>query len=237
MRSVLVASLVFALVACGDDGGTNGMIDAPANVPMMITVTGTASSVGIGGRSPEADVTVAAYANSDENTVVAMTTTNAQGNYTLTITTDGQALDGYLKATKANFKETYLYPPDPLSADFAGASINMVTSGTYGALYSFSQVSQIAGMATIAMIVSDGTNPVMGATVSSSPAGTYRYNGSNGLPANMANAMTTNTDGIGYILNVAPGQVTVSGSKSGSTFRSHAVKARPDQLTTTLVIP
>jgi len=204
---------------------------------MMVTVSGTASSVGISGKMPEMGVTVAAYANTDENTVVAMTTTDASGNYSLVITTNGQALDGYLKATKANFKETYLYPPDPLSADFAGASINMVTSGTYGALYSFSQVSQMAGMATIAMIVSDGTNGVMGATVSSSPAGTYRYNGTNGLPANMTNAMSTQADGIGYILNVAPGQVTVSGAKSGSTFRSHAIKARADQLTTTLVIP
>lgn len=204
---------------------------------MMINVTGTASSVGINGRMPEAGVLVAAYANSDENTVVAMTTTDAQGNYTLTITTNGQPLDGFLKATKTNFKETYLYPPDPLSADFAGASINMVTSGSYGLIYSLTQVSQMNGMATIAMIVSDGTNGVAGATVSSTPAGTYRYNGTNGLPANMNNAMATQMDGIGYILNVPPGQVTVSGMKSGSTFRSHAVKARADQLTTTLVIP
>jgi hypothetical protein len=235
MRSLLFGAAFLA--ACGGGGG-DGMKtpDAPP-VSAMVTVTGTASSVGISGKQPEAGVLVAAYANSDENTIVAMTTTDASGNYTLTITTNGTALDGFLKATKATFKDTYLYPPDPLSKDFAGASINMVTSGSYGLIYSLTQVSQTAGMGTIAMIVSDGTNGVAGATVSSSPAGTYRYNGSNGLPANMSSAMATQADGIGYILNVAPGQVMVSGAKSGSTFRTHGLKARADVLTTTLVIP
>lgn len=237
MRSLLLGAGACFLIACGGSGDDGTKMPDAKPVSATVTVTGTASSVGISGKQAEAGVLVAAYANSDENTVVAMATTDASGNYSLTITTNGTALDGFLKATKASFKDTYLYPPDPLSADFSGASINMVTSGTYGALYSFAQVSQTAGQATIAMIVSDGTNPVAGATVSSSPAGTYRYNGSNGLPANMNNAMATSTDGIGYILNVAPGQVTVSGAKSGSTFRSHAVKARADVLTTTLVIP
>lgn len=228
-------ALLVVLAACGGDD-SSATVDALPSAPPMITVSGTATSRGLAGSSPEAGVLVAAYNNSDENMPVAMATSDASGNYSLTITTGGISLDGYLKATKSGFLETYLYPPAPLSADYATASINMINPGSYGALFSLTQVQEQSGTAVIAMIVNDGTNPVAGATVTSSPAGTYRYNGSNGLPANM-NTTSTQADGIGYILNVPAGAVTVNGMKTGMTFKSHPVKARAGQLTTTLVVP
>lgn len=47
------------LVGCGDDGGGSS-VDAPSNVPAMITVTGTASEIGISGRTPVAGVLIEA---------------------------------------------------------------------------------------------------------------------------------------------------------------------------------
>lgn len=204
----------------------------------MVTVSGNASSRGISGATPEAGVVIAAYKITDENTVVAMTTTDASGNYSLSIPTGGVALDGYLKATKASFVDTYLYPPAPLAADFGMASINLLTPGNYDIVYTLTQVTQTQGTGIIGMLVVDASNmTVGGATISSTPPSTYRYNGTNGLPTSMANAMATQSDGLGYMVNVPPGDVSVTAAKSGLTFKAHTVKARADVLVTTIVQP
>ena len=59
--------------------------------------------------------------------------------------------------------------------------------------------------------------------------------GDDGGSADASDPTVTHTDGIGYIFNVNAGTVTVSASKAGSTFRSHPLNARADQVTTTLV--
>jgi hypothetical protein len=227
------------LAACGGDDGSSATADAPPSAPPMITVSGNASSVGIGGKTPEQGVVIAAYKTSDENAAVAMTTTDASGNYSLTLTTDGTALDGYLKATKTGFVETYLYPPAPLAADFDMAAINMLSPDNYSAVYTLTQDSQTADTGIVGILVVDSSNATVGgATVSSSPASLYRYNGSaGGLPTKMSSAMATQTDGLAYMLNVPPGDVTVSAAKTGLTFKSHTIKARANQLVTTIIQP
>jgi hypothetical protein len=75
----------------------------------------------------------------------------------------------------------------------------------------------------------------MGATITASPAGQIHYNGSAGVP--QAQAMSTGADGIAYAMNVPAGMVTVGANKSGLTFKSHAVNARADKVTLTLVTP
>lgn len=47
----------------------------------------------------------------------------------------------------------------------------------------------------------------------------------------------TGADGIAYIFNVAPGNVTISATGGGLTFRSHPVNARAGKVTTTLIQP
>lgn len=181
---------------------------------------------------------IGAYRNSDANTAVATATSDASGNYTLTITTNGTPLDGYLKATLTGYIDTYLYPPKPLVADFSSASIYMITPQTRDALSgALCRSMQEVGKGAVAVLVEDAPSmPVAGATISSTPAAAkYCYNGSNGLPD--PNAMATVADGIGYMLNLPAGEVTVSASKSGSTFSSHKVNARADVLTTTLIEP
>jgi len=235
MRTTLILCL-FAL-GCGDDGGGEPA-DAPPNVPAMITVSGTAAEKSAGGTTPKSGVMVAAYRNSDPNTVVVMTTTDASGNYSLVIPTNGMVLDGYVKATLSGLVDTYLYPPKPLAADFASASIFMITPSTRSTLSGLLCGSdQMDSNGAVAVLVEDAANmTIAGATVSSTPAAAkYCYNGSNGLPDK--NATGTAMDGIGYMLNVTAGEVTVSASKSGTTFFSHKVNARANALTTTLIQP
>lgn len=241
MRTYLPLLLV-GLFACGDDGGgTSGTVDAAPTVdaptaPAMITLTGTATSRGVSGSTPVADAVVAAYARADEATPLAMTTTDATGNFTLTITTGGVALDGFLKATKATFVDTYLYSPAPIAMDTADLPLNMLTTGIYGTLYGLAGVQEAANTGTIALVVTDAAQmPVAGATVSSTPAGEYRYNGANGLPS--GTPTETAADGTAYIMNAPVGAVTVTATKAGSTFAPNSLKAFEGALTTTLIIP
>lgn len=228
------------LVACGGGGGGD---DTPPGdggpVPSTIVVTGTAVEIDSSGSNPVAGVLIEAFRNSDENTVVTSAMSDAQGNYTLTITTNGTALDGYLKATFGGLIDTYLYPPFALAEDFDGASINMISTGTRSLLTSIITCndSQESSNGMIAMLVYDAADmPVMGAVISSTPAASSDcYNGPNGGLPNDDN-MATAEDGIGYLFNVT-GQVTVSATASGLTFPSHQVTARPNTLTTTLIQP
>lgn len=249
----ILTSALLGLVACGGDGSSSSdasvgdddaapadaRVDAPP-APPMITITGTALSRGIGAPAPVADATIQAFRDSDEATPIGMTTTNAQGNFTLVVSTGGVALEGFIKATKATFKDTYLYPPAPIAADTT-APVNMIAANLYETLSTLAMGDQMAGNGLIALVVVDGASatsmPVAGATVSSNPAaGVYRYSGANGFPTPTAAA--TATDGLAYMFNVRPNvPVTVSAMKAGTTFKSHGMKAWPDQLTTTLITP
>ncbi len=203
----------------------------------MITVSGTATKREGLSSGPAAGVTVAAYKNGDDATVIAMATTDAAGHYTMTLTTGGVALDGYLKGTLSGFLDTYLYPPKALAADFDMASMNMVNQSTLDTLSgTLCKSAQDSSKGLVAVIVADANNTaIAGATVSSTPAAMkYCYN-KGALPSDSATA--TETDGIGYMINLPPGQVTVSASKTGSTFASHSVQARAGVLTTTVIQP
>jgi hypothetical protein len=234
MKLTTAALLCCALLGCGDDGGS---ADAPPSAPPMITVSGTATKHENTSTSPAAGVMVGAYKNSDPNTAVATAMTDANGNYTMMIPTGGVAVDGYLKATLASFLDTYLYPPKALDADFNMASLNMVDDSTLMLLSgSLCGSQQDTAKGVIAMIVADANmTAVKGASVSSSPAAQkYCYN-QGGFPNKSATA--TDTDGIAYMINLPPGDVTVNARMTGVTYVSHKVNARPGVLTTTVIQP
>lgn len=252
MRTTSLALVCAAVIGCGDDGGGNSNTsdansgpdakvfrDAPPTNNATVMISGQVSERSQSGAVLVPGVTIAAYRNADESTPIAMTTSDAQGNYTLVVQTMGESIDGFLKATKTGYLETYLYPPYPIAMDFNMASVIMVTQFTYDTLSNVAGGNQQPGNALVGLVVTDGTNPVAGATVSSTPPATAtRYNemvGTFVLPT--ANAMSTFTDGVAYLFNVTPGEVTVSAAKPGMTFSSHDLKAWPDQLTTTVIVP
>lgn len=227
-------ALGLAVAACGG-GSSKSTIDGPM-VPTTITVTGTASARSASGSMPLMGVTVGAYASSNESTPVTTAMTDAMGNFTLTIPTNGVALDGYVKATLSTYMDTYLYPPAPLAADYSGATVVMLTPSTFDLLANtLCSANQMTSMGTIAAEVEDGSGAfVAGATVASNPAATKYCYDSGGFPSRTATA--TDTDGLGYMFNVT-GTATITAMKSGTTFTSHMVKARAGALTTTLIRP
>jgi hypothetical protein len=259
MRTTWIALTLLA-VGCGDDGGGSGTTDA-SNGPdakefrdaaptstVTVTVSGQATKRTASGATPVEGAEIVAYRNADENTPIAMTTTNAGGFYTLAIPTNGEAIDGFLKATKSQLLVTYLYPPYPLTSDFDMATVIMVDQQTYDTLYLVavgSSPAQDNTKGTVGLIVTDGNAPVADAVVTSTPAPNpeWRYNGMSGsfvLPSKTATK--TYTDGVAYGFNIDPGMVTVSATHPTLTLSSHALKVhggRQDEavLTTTVIVP
>ncbi len=229
---------LFGLVACGGSNGDDAPTPDSPPAAQMITLSGTAQTISAGGTDPTPGVLVEAFRNSADTTVVVSATTDAQGNYTLIVETNGTALDGFLKATKSGLLDTYLYPDKPLGEDFDRASINMVAQNTLDILAGslFCNGNQDGAKGVIAALVFDAADaPIAGATVNASPAPTsVCYNGANDLPDDAATA--TAADGIGYMFNVT-GQVTVSTTVTGTTYPNHKVTARAGALTTTLFRP
>ena len=138
---------VAALAACGGSSSKTPMPDAPS-APAMITISGTATSRSLSGTTPVSGAMVGAFKSDD--TMVAMTTTDASGNYSLTVPTGGVALDGYVKASMSGYLDTYLYAPAPLTADFSMASINMLTPDNFNLLSTtLCDANQMTSMGTI----------------------------------------------------------------------------------------
>jgi hypothetical protein len=232
MKYPLYLVLVLAS-ACGDNGTITA--DAPP-AAQTIAISGTASQRSTSDTIPVEGATVAAYSSSDESTPIAMATTDASGNFTLTIDTHGVAVDGYLKATMTGMVDTYWYPAGPLTSDYPDAGLNMLAPGTLDLLANtLCRGNQDAAMGVIALEVADASRtPIQGATVMSDPAATSYCYDSGAFPS--PTATVTDTDGIAYMFNVM-GDVTVSASKAGTTLKPTTVKARAGALTTTLIQP
>jgi hypothetical protein len=235
---------VITLVACG--GGSNKPpIDSPPKpidssidsgpIPTTITITGVVNAVSASGTTALSGVTVGAYSVTNETTPIITATSDAQGNYTLTFTTNGQALDGYLKATVASYMDTYLYPQDPLAANFTGATIAMLTPGTFGFVGGLCTGNQMSANGTILAGVFDGSGAgIAGASIASTPAASSYCYFASGVPS--AGATSTDSTGLGFMFNVT-GTASVSATKSGLTFQTHSLKVRPAVLTFTLITP
>jgi hypothetical protein len=243
MKSPIVglsALLVFA--ACGKDstgsnGGNTGPYRClgqplPTTAAATITVSGTITH-SVLTPAPDSGSKIRAF-KTGTATALDSTTTPANGAYTITLTTGGIPLDGYIQVTQSGYLDTYGYPPAPLATS-AQQSVLLLTSSEFNTLSGLAGATHTAGKSSIAVIVQncDGT-PVAGATVSSTPGGTVRYN-SGGGPS--SSATSTAGDGIAYILNVTAGDVQVSASAAGNTLRAHTVNARADALIITAVTP
>ena len=207
-------------------------MDAPPVVPTQLAISGAATEQGQSGSTPLAGVTIALYKTGSDASALATATTDAQGKYTLMMMTDGKPIDGYVKASKSGYVDTFAYPAAPVTHDMTMFDANMLTTGTFNLLVSFGGGS--AGKGVVTMVVQDASaKPVQGATVASVPAsGAYKYSDASGYPTSTT---ATNTDGLAFMFDAPPGNVTVKATKQGSTFKAHAIMVRADKFTTTII--
>jgi hypothetical protein len=211
--------ILVVTAACGhnnvlSDANVDGKhIDAHA-FPPTLTIRGTARARTSTGHTPVAGVTVAAYENL--TTAVATTTTDPEGVYALTITTNGSPVAVYLKTTSPSYVDTYLYFPESLSGDASFVFLDMFTPAAYALVYSSTGVTQVRDTAMLELAAVDGYGgPLSGATFGSYPSGTVKYT-ANGVPDR--NAMVTGVDGVGFVLDVTPGDVVIDSTSPTTAF-------------------
>ena len=240
MRRVLpIIPAALIIAACG--GNSSGPAPGfeclgqplPTTAPAAINVSGRVTA-NITSPAPVPHAFVYAFRRGD-TTPLAGDTTDTVGNYSLMITTGGTPVDGYIAATDSNHHlNTFAYPSVPLTTDLT-ENVLMVSSTEFGILAAAAGITPVAGDGFIAVVVKNcqGT-AIAGAKVTSSPAGEVRYN-VGGLPSTTASS--TADDGVAYIANVAPGNVTVMSTASGHTLRQHVVGAQANSITLTEIRP
>ncbi len=233
----LLALMAAGLAACGgDSSGPDARFAClgqalPTTAPATIVMTGQAADIVTHG--PVSSAPVFAFRTGDTTTLAA-DTTNTPGFYSLTISTGGSPVDGYLRVTQSTYMTTYAYPAQPLRGDTVN-NILMVTPTEFSLLAAAAGITPQAGKAFVGVVVKDCTGAaITGATVTSTPGATVLYNVA-GVPSSSATA--TATDGIAYIANVAAGNVTIMATASGHTLRQHEVNARADAITLTEIRP
>jgi hypothetical protein len=227
------------VAACGGDssgpGAGFGCLGQalPDSAPALVNVTGQVRANALNPNAL-AGAEVFAFRTSDTTTTLDRDTSNTPGFYALGITTGGTPVDGYLRLRHSGQIDTYAYPSRPLAADVV-TNVLMITSSEFAFLGTAVQVTPEAGKGFIGVIVKncDGT-AIAGATVTTSPAGTVRYNAGS-TPS--ASATSTSSDGVAYVFNVTAGNVTVRATGGGHTLRQHVVNARADAVTLTEIQP
>ena len=219
------------------DSGPFGCLGAalPISAPDPATLKGTTEEASSCGTAAVGLVALAAFTVTG-TTPAATTTSSGTGAFTLPIPTGGAPFDGYIRAQSSSYLDSYLYPPAPIAASATGLPVVLLSSTTFGLLPLAAGASQPSGAGFISAAVVDCLgNPVAGATLTTVPAAMVRYDDSSGTPT--SSASVTAADGIAYVFDLPAGGVTVGATYGGMTFRSHAVNARADVVTLTVVAP
>ncbi|MBV8758524.1 MAG: hypothetical protein JO257_14660 [Deltaproteobacteria bacterium] len=241
-----ILPFVLLVAACGGSNSPSGghnpdapasqmdgrvFMDAPPSVPAMLTIGGTALDNGQNSSTPLAGAAITLKNRTDDMTL-ATATSDAQGKYSMMVATNGHVVDAYILATKSGYVDAAAFPAKPFEADTSKADSNMITTSNYNLLGVYTGQQSSKGIIIVEVLDAAGM-PVMGAAVSSTPAsGSVLYSSNSGIPQS---GSATNTDGTGFLVNETPGSVMLEVSKSGATFKTHAVNARANTFTSTVV--
>jgi len=216
--------------------------EAPTTAAATVEVSGTAQEIYLDGLTPSVrnagGVLVQACRGDCTGPDDLGTTgpTGPDGVYTTNaVSTGGVPLDGYVIASKAGSWSTYLYPPSPLTQNEAGVPILMLTEALIP-LLGFAGIERQPGTGMLAVMVTDCSVPPVGivdATV------TVTQNGApvGDPPVSPGSALGSQGEGVFLVADVPPGEVEVSATYMGMTFRVHTVGSFADALTTTQVKP
>ncbi|MFN0247505.1 MAG: hypothetical protein ACKV2T_11515 [Kofleriaceae bacterium] len=217
---------------------------APTDIDATVTVSGTTQSANVVAMSlgPTDGVTLTACKGDciAGNNLGQVGPTDATGNFTTpALATNGVALDGYLKATKAQQWDTYLYPHAALAKSLNGAPVLIVNQGLVNLIGMFVDAQEL-GNGILGVAITDcstTTTGVSGATISVTAGGVAV-----GDPAFDVGALAGDqAAGVYLITNVPPGEVIVTATynQGGTnyTFLANNVTIYANALTTAQVRP
>lgn len=219
----------------------------PTTAPATISISGSTDEISATGYSPVSGATVDLFLAGGITPVGTTMSTGIDATWAFNdIATSGIALDGFLRATfpAGNRKTVFVYPPRPIFEDNANVVVATVSQDLIDLVINpaLADPDQDPALGGIGVLVTDCLgNPLAGAVVTTSPAGTQvLYRNAAGEPD--PTATSTGPDGIGIVFNVAPGNVVVDALYQSYDMRQHTIVVKkigdPDNaLATTIVLP
>jgi hypothetical protein len=215
---------------------------APTDIATTVTVSGTAQQLNGTTNVAAMGVVITAYRiNSGGDQVVDTSApTPANGVFsTAQIATNGTALNGYLKGTKATYWPTYLYPASPLAQSLTGVPVIMINDANVELAETLGQTDQLPGNGIIGVALTDCAQPpaqIPNATIEVYSGTTRVGNDTLDIGA-ILGPNFPDVQGLYLVPNVPPGPVTVRATYYSHTFLENDVVSYADSLTTAQIRP
>ena len=244
MRGITVACLVASCGRIGFDAREGGVCPITQAAPESLAVTGETFTYANfqNGTTPLGDVPITARDGS--GAVLATTTSDASGDYTLAVGTHGVPLDIELDYAPGCCLETHVFDDQAIDRDVAGLDMGNWQLGD-GAIWGDGQMESVYGAAgatrlpttgTLSVVVHDcDEQPIDGVAVAlDPPPGTLAFSGANGF---VAGATTTQPPfDLAVALNALAGTNHVSATKTGYAFGSAAIAVQAGEHSTVLLL-
>ncbi len=190
---------------------------AATTAPATVTFAGTTDTLSGMALGAVGSVVLDAYKVSDPTTVIGTVTSDAvAGTFSKSLDTGLVPLDAFVKGTKAAYRTTYLYPPNPLAADATGVLFPIISDAT------FTMVSAIATQddsvnGALFIIVADCSGTALGTatltvTQAGAPVGTVFNIGQ----------FVSQLAGYYFVFNVPDGPTQIQASVGSLTFPTTA---------------
>jgi hypothetical protein len=212
----------------GGEGGPGiaGPCPLAFQVPATLRLAGTVDRINYAGASSRENNVVVDALTAVQGTVIATSTTNVTGAFSMNVPTGGMPFLPFLRVTKSGLVTGVYSPDQAIDADATMIAGYITTSGGADSLYAVASLTRNLGKGTLALSVVDCAGvAVSGATISITPSPDAIIYGNNvdGLPSNTATS-TPSVGGYAWGLNVPAGIVTVTAAKAGRQFLSHEVE-------------
>ena len=213
----------------------------PTTATDPITISGTTDTFA-GTLTPVGGLTVETYKTGTANALDTQTSAMTTGAFaTGNIATGGVPFDGYLKASLATYRTSYLYPPIPLVKSLANTPVPVISDSNQQLMQLLGLLQQDDSTQGLLLVtVADCTlTPIAGATL------TVKQGGQDvGSSFNLGQVQAA-LDGLYIVAKVPDGDVTLGASYNAMTFPTHVVHAykKPPgnnteaTLTVTAVVP
>lgn len=213
------------------------------NIATTVTVSGTAQQLNGTSNELASGVVITAYRidSGGDQLVDTQPATGTNGQFTTAqIATNGTALNGYLKGTKATYWDTYLYPSSPLAQSLTGVPVIMINDANVMLVETLAQTTQTAGNGIIGVALTDCAQPIPAQI----PNATIEvYSGSTRVGddtidiGGLLGPNFPDVQGLYLIPNVPPGPVTVKATYYSHTFLENDVVSYANALTTAQIKP
>ncbi len=204
----------------------------PTTAPARVTISGSVVDPYQG--IPIASATLQGFLTSAPQTPLFTIQTDSNGMFSQGQGTGGVPTDAFLHITANGSLDTVEFPAVPV-ADNITIDAQMFTSTELGTLAMVAGVTADPTKALIIVSVVDCNDaPLVGATVTTTPAGETRYL-VNRQPS--ASAVATDPTGVAFIYNLPPSTTQINAMVNGMTLRSHSVLAQAGLVTQTEIQP